>query len=90
MWKRCSGAVTNRKYSIEDWLIITCGVLLILFVCWMLTGCAANQTQAKVMYSNGCLITVEGITAAQAKVLDKDVTFGSECQMNRNETGTSQ
>lgn len=84
-WTLCSGQVTNRKFGIEDYILILCGVIIVLVILWFLTACSGSQSQAKFRYSNGCLIELEGITAAQAEVIRKDISFGPDCTAKRSE-----
>jgi hypothetical protein len=69
-----------RKYGVEDYLLIACGVIFILFMAYVLTGCASKQTKYQVRYMKGCAIDVSVMTADQAAKIMKDMKY-ADCLM---------
>ena len=67
----------RRKYrplTVEDWIIIVCGVVALCIVLYFLTGCAAKQAQAmRMIWHDGeCMLYIDGMQAEQAEELQKD------------------
>ena len=67
----------KRKYrplSVEDWIIILCGVAALCIVLYFLTGCASKQAQKMQMIwlDNECFLYIDGMEAGQAEELHND------------------
>ena len=67
-----------RKLGAEDWLVIVCGVGIILIILYFLTGCAKTQKIADydILWSDGtCILHARGMSIEQAQDLQKEWNF---------------
>jgi hypothetical protein len=70
-----------RKLGIEDYILIACAVIFILFMAYILTGCASKQTKYEVRYVKGCAIDVSVMTADAGGVILKSLDM-EDCEFN--------
>ena len=65
-----------QKYSIENWILLACGVALLIWLAYILTGCSVmEQSAAKFRYSDGCYMELEMVGQDSAKEILKDFDF---------------
>ena len=59
--------MAGRKNIVEDTLVAILVIVLLAWIAWVLSGCSVlTQRTAKVTYSKGCSITVEGMEVQKA------------------------
>ena len=57
-------------------------LLIIALVCALhLVGCASQQTTAKIMIVDGCLVTIEGLSSQQADMVMRDWDLNTDCEI---------
>ena len=67
-----------RKYGGLDYIMLTCGVILLLVILFFTIGCTPSTKvrDSRVLWHDGeCLLYVDGVTIEQAKDLEESWQF---------------